>query len=54
MLRKISTSENELSDIDFEKLKKALVYIKNNLIDSHGNTCLTVDLLMDINNTITG
>ena len=31
-----------------------MVYIKNNLIDSANNTCLTADLLIDINNVITG
>ena len=32
---------------------KDLVYIKNNLIDSNGNTYLTVDFLLEINNIIT-
>ena len=28
----------KLSDVDFERLKKALIYIKINLIDSDNNT----------------
>ena len=50
MLRKIS--EKELSDTNFARLKKALIYIKNNLIDSD-KMYFTVDSLTDINN-ITG
>ena len=34
MLEKISDSEKELSEVKFERLKNALVYIKNNLIES--------------------
>ena len=30
-------SGNELSNIDFERCKKALIYIKNYLIDSNNN-----------------
>ena len=54
MLRKILVFEKELSDINFERLKKALIYIKDNLIDSDENMYLTVDSLIDINNMITG
>ena len=39
-----------MSNINFEKLKKALIYIKTNLIDSDNNMYLTVDLLIDISN----
>ena len=46
--------EKELSDIDFERVKNALVYIKNNLIDSDENMYVTVESLIDVNNTITG
>ena len=38
---------------NFEKLKKALVYIKNNLIDSDRNICLTINFLIESNNIIT-
>ena len=52
--RKILVSEKELSDINFDRLKNALLYIKNNFIDSGDNMYLTVDSLIDINNIITG
>ena len=51
---KILIFEKELSDIDFERVKNALVYIKNNLIDSDENIYVTVESLIDVNNTITG
>ena len=35
-------------------MKKALIYIENNLIDSDGNMYLTVDSLIKANNMITG
>ena len=54
MLKKSLVSEKELSDTNCERLKKALIYIKNNLTDSDNNMYLTVDLLLDINNIITG
>ena len=47
-------SEKEMSDINFERLKSLLVYIKNNLIDSEDNMYFTVDSLININNIITG
>ena len=54
-LWKISTiSEKELREINFKGLKNALVYIKNNLIDSDDKMYLIVDILIDINNIITG
>ena len=46
--------EKKLNDINFEKSKKGLLYIKNNLIDSNNNMYLTVDSLININNVITG
>ena len=54
MLEKTLVSEKELSDINFERLKNVLVYLKNNLIDSDDNMYLTVDSLIDMNNVITG
>ena len=45
-------SEIVLNDINFEILKKALIYIKINLIDCDNNTHLTVDSLIDINDII--
>ena len=49
VIQEISISEKEL-----RKIKKALDYRKNNLIDSDGNVYLTVDSLIEINNIITG
>ena len=46
-------SERELIDINFDKIKKALRYVKNNLIYSD-NIYFTVDSLIVINNIITG
>ena len=43
-----------LSDINFERLKNTLVYIKYNSIDSDDKMYLSVDSLIDINNIITG
>ena len=41
--------EKELNEINFERLKNALVYIKDNLTDSDNKIYLTVDSLIDIN-----
>ena len=41
-------------EINFKRLTNALMYIKNNLIDSHDKMYLVVDLLIDINNIIIG
>ena len=43
MLRKILVLEKELSDSKFNRLEKALVYIKTNLTYSDNNMYLTVD-----------
>ena len=43
-----------MSYINFERLKKSLIYVKNNLIDSDNDMYLTVDSLIDISNIITG
>ena len=53
MLKNILSLTNlflKMSNINFEKLKKALIYIKTNLIDSDNNMYLNVDLLIDISN----
>ena len=51
--KKILVSEKELSDINFQRMKNTLVYIKNNLIDSDDNMYLTADSLTDLNNITT-
>ena len=43
-----------MSDINSERLKKALIYVKNNLIDSDNNICLTADSFINISNISTG
>ena len=53
MLRKLLLSENELSNINFERLKKGLIYIKK-LVDSDEIMHLTVDSLIHINNIVAG
>ena len=47
-------SEKELSDVSFQRLTKALIYMKNKLIDSDKNMYFNVDSLIDISNIITG
>ena len=53
-LKKMLVSEKELSDVSFQRLTKALIYMKNKLIDSDKNMYLNVDSLIDISNIITG
>ena len=53
-VKKFLVWEKKLNYINFEKSKKGLLYIKNNLIDSNNNMYLTVDSLININNVITG
>ena len=43
LIRKILIYEKKLSDVKFERLKKVLIYIKNNLIDYNNNMYLTVE-----------
>ena len=47
-------SEKEFSKTNFEGLQEALLYVKNNLIDSDSNIYLTVDSLTEIYNIIIG
>ena len=54
ILKGISISEKEFTKTSYEKFKKALVYIKNYLINSDGNMYMTVDFLIEINSLITG
>ena len=46
--------DREITDTNYERLEKTLVYIKNNSIDSDGNMHLTVDSFIKINSIITG
>ena len=54
VIKEILISENEFTEINYERLKKTLAYIKNTLIDSDGNIYLTIDSLKEISNIITG
>ena len=47
-------SEKEFSKTNYERFKKAWIYIRNNLIDSDGNMCFTVDSLIEMINVIGG
>ena len=53
-LRKTMVSEKESSDINFERLKKAQIYVKFNFIEFDNNMYLIVDSLIDTNNITTG
>ena len=53
VIKEIVISEKEFTDT-IKDYKNALVYIKNNLIDSDDNMCLIVDSFIEINNIITG
>ena len=39
-----------LTDANYEKSKKSVSYVENNLIDSDGNIYLTVDSLIEMKN----
>ena len=54
VIKEILISEKEFTETNYKRLQKTLVYIENNLIDSDGSMYLTVDFLIEINNTITG
>ena len=53
VIKEIFISEKELSETNYKRLQEALVYIKNNLINSDGCIFLTVHSLKEINNTVT-
>ena len=52
IIKKILISEIEFTKSQYERLKKASVYIKHNLLNSDGN--FIVGSLIEINNIITG
>ena len=53
VIKEILISEKEFTETNNKRLLEALVYIKNNLIDSDGGIYLTVDSLIEINITKT-
>ena len=54
IIKDILVSEEEFTETSYKRLQKALVYIKNNLIDTDGSMYLTADSLIAINNILTG
>ena len=54
VMKQILISEKQCTKTNYKRLSEALVYIKNNLIDTDGGMYLTVDSLIQINNIITG
>ena len=53
--KRILISEKEFSETNYKRLREALVYIKNNLINTGDGKYLTVDkFLTKRNNIITG
>ena len=46
---KYLTQKKELSDINYERLEKTSIYIKNNLDNSDKNMYLNTDSLIEIN-----
>ena len=53
VIKEILISEKEFTETNNKRLLEALVYIKNNLIDSDGGIYLTVDSFIEINITKT-
>ena len=53
MTKGMLRSEKELANINYERLKKALSYIKKSFRNSNGNIYLLVDYLLETNNKIT-
>ena len=54
IIKEVLISEKGLPYTNCERLKKALVYTENNLIDYDGVMYLTADSLIEINNKATG
>ena len=54
VIKEILISEKELTETNYKRQQKALVYIDNNLIDSDGGMYETVDSLIEKNNVRTG
>ena len=53
MTKGMLRSEKELANINYERFKKALSYIKKSFRNSNGNIYLLVDYLLETNNKIT-
>ena len=53
VIKEILISEKQFTEINYKRSQEALVYIKNNLIDTDGGMYLTIDSLIETNNIIT-
>ena len=54
VIKQMLISEKEFTKNNYKQLQKALVCIKNNLINSDGGIHLTVDSLIERNHIIAG
>ena len=50
VIKEIIISEKEFTETNYKRLQEALVYMKNNLIDTDGGMYITVDCLVEVNN----
>ena len=46
VIKELSIPEKEFTKTNYKRFQKTLVYIDNNLIDSDGGICSTVDSLI--------
>ena len=53
VMKETLISEKDFTETSCKKLQEALVYIKNNLIDTDGGMYLKADSLIEKNNIIT-
>ena len=54
VVKEILISEKDFTETNYRRLQKALVYIKNNLVENDGGMYLILDSLTETNNIITG
>ena len=52
VMKETLISEKDFTETSYKKLQEALVYIKNNLIDTDGGMYLKADSLIEKNNII--
>ena len=50
IIKEILIPKTEFTETNQKRLRKALIYIKNNLIDSDGNMYQTADFFKETNN----
>ena len=54
VIKEILTSGKQFTETNYKRLQEALVYLKNNLIDTDRGMYLAVAPLIEINSPITG